>query len=76
MPNTIELTYSLYGDANPDGQVNSAALQALLFTLNTNLGNQATPMAIAATATVQPTGTTGPVVHHPHAGKVSARKRR
>jgi hypothetical protein len=76
--NTIELKYTLYGDANLDGQVNStdlqillfslnragawdqgdfnydaqvnsADLQALLFTLNTNLGSQATPMAIAAT---------------------------
>jgi hypothetical protein len=81
VPNTIELTYTLYGDANLDhqvnsadlqillaflnrpgawnqgdfnydGQVNSADLQALLFTLNTSLGSQATPMAIAATAAV------------------------
>jgi hypothetical protein len=127
MPNTIELTYTLYGDANLDhqvnsadlqvllaflnrtgawdqgdfnydGQVNSADLQNLLFTLNTSLGSQATPMAIAATATIttpsradssgssdpsphlvpaiHPTGTTGPVAHHPHAAKLTARKRR
>jgi hypothetical protein len=76
-PNTIELKYTLYGDANLDAQVNSADLQrllaffnngggwdqgdfnydgivnsadlqALLFTFNTQLGSQATPMAIAA----------------------------
>jgi hypothetical protein len=125
-PNTIELTYTLFGDANLDhqvnsadlqillavlnrpgswdqgdfnydSQVNSADLQALLFTLNTSLGSQTTPMAIAATPTtttttsgassssdpsprlvpaIQPTGTTGPMVHQPHAAKVSARKRR
>ncbi|HSZ56316.1 MAG TPA: fibronectin type III domain-containing protein [Tepidisphaeraceae bacterium] len=75
--NTIELRYTLYGDANLDGQVNSADLQILLaflnrtgawdqgdfnydgqvnsadlqnllFTLNTALGNQSTPLAIAA----------------------------
>jgi hypothetical protein len=40
------------GDFNYDGVVNSADLQALLFTLNTSLGTQATPMAIAATAAV------------------------
>ena len=34
MPNTIELTYTLYGDANLDHQVNSADLQILLFNLN------------------------------------------
>ena len=34
MPNTIELKYTLYGDANLDGQVNSADLQILLFGLN------------------------------------------
>jgi hypothetical protein len=34
VPNTIELKYTLYGDANLDGQVNSADLQALLFGLN------------------------------------------
>ncbi|HSZ59174.1 MAG TPA: FG-GAP-like repeat-containing protein [Tepidisphaeraceae bacterium] len=79
MPNTIELTYTLYGDANLDhqvnsadlqillaflnrpgawdqgdfnydAQVNSADLQALLFTLNTSLGSQATPLAVAAAA--------------------------
>jgi hypothetical protein len=79
--NSIELTYTLYGDANLDhqvnsadlqillanlnrpgswdqgdfnydGVVNSADLQALLFTLNTSLGNQTTPMAIAATPAV------------------------
>jgi hypothetical protein len=33
-PNTIELTYTLYGDANLDHQVNSADLQILLFSLN------------------------------------------
>ena len=33
-PNTIELTYTLYGDANLDHQVNSADLQILLFNLN------------------------------------------
>jgi hypothetical protein len=81
VPETVELKYTLYGDANLDGQVNSADLQillanlnrpgswdqgdfnydgqvnsadlqALLFTLNTSLGNQATPMAIAATPAV------------------------
>jgi hypothetical protein len=31
---TIELTYTLYGDANLDHQVNSADLQILLFSLN------------------------------------------
>ncbi|HSZ59450.1 MAG TPA: hypothetical protein VK797_27650 [Tepidisphaeraceae bacterium] len=40
------------GDFNYDGVANSADLQALLFTLNTSLGSQATPMAIAATAAV------------------------
>jgi hypothetical protein len=79
VPDTIELTYTLYGDANfdhqvnsadlqillfglnrpgawdqgdfnYDGQVNSADLQAILFTLNTSLGNQATPLAVAASA--------------------------
>jgi uncharacterized repeat protein (TIGR03803 family) len=126
-PNTIELTYTLFGDTNLDhqvnsadlqillfslnrpgawdqgdfnydGQVNSADLQNLLFTLNTSLGSQATPMAIDATAAVttppsagspgssdpsprlvpaiHPTGTTGPVVHPPHAAKLTARKRR
>ncbi|HSZ54874.1 MAG TPA: FG-GAP-like repeat-containing protein [Tepidisphaeraceae bacterium] len=34
MANTIELTYTLYGDANLDHQVNSADLQILLFNLN------------------------------------------
>ena len=34
MPNTIELTYTLYGDANLDHQVNSADLQILLFNFN------------------------------------------
>ena len=34
MPNTIELTYTVYGDANLDHQVNSADLQILLFNLN------------------------------------------
>ena len=34
MPNTIELTYTLYGDANLDHQVNSADLQILLAFLN------------------------------------------
>jgi len=34
MPNTIELKYTLYGDANLDGQVNSADLQILLAGLN------------------------------------------
>jgi uncharacterized repeat protein (TIGR03803 family) len=33
-PNTIELTYTLYGDANLDGQVNSADLQIMLLNLN------------------------------------------
>ncbi|HSZ56488.1 MAG TPA: dockerin type I repeat-containing protein [Tepidisphaeraceae bacterium] len=33
-PNTIELKYTLYGDANLDGQVNSADLQILLASLN------------------------------------------
>ena len=33
--NTIELSYTLYGDANLDHQVNSADLQILLFHLNT-----------------------------------------
>jgi parallel beta-helix repeat protein len=33
-PNTIELTYTLYGDANLDHQVNSADLQILLASLN------------------------------------------
>jgi hypothetical protein len=33
-PNTIELTYILYGDANLDGQVNGADLQILLANLN------------------------------------------
>jgi hypothetical protein len=114
-PNTIELKYTLYGDANLDAQVNSADLQhllasfntpgawdggdfnydgivnsadlqALLATFNTQLGSQATPMAIAATPAatttaktttssdpssqllpaIQPTGSTNPVVHHPH----------
>ncbi|HSZ55767.1 MAG TPA: hypothetical protein VK797_08910, partial [Tepidisphaeraceae bacterium] len=79
VPNTVELTCTLYGDANLDhqvnsadlqillfglnrpgawdqgdfnydGQVNSADLQAILFTLNTSLGNQATPLAVAASA--------------------------
>ena len=34
LTNTIELTYTLYGDANLDHQVNSADLQILLFNLN------------------------------------------
>jgi hypothetical protein len=34
MPNTIELKYTLVGDANLDGQVNSADLQILLAGLN------------------------------------------
>ncbi|HSZ58319.1 MAG TPA: dockerin type I repeat-containing protein, partial [Tepidisphaeraceae bacterium] len=34
VPNTIELKYTLTGDANLDGQVNSADLQILLFGLN------------------------------------------
>ena len=34
VPNTIELTYTLYGDANLDHQVNSADLQILLAFLN------------------------------------------
>jgi len=34
VPNTIELTYTLYGDANLDHQVNSADLQILLASLN------------------------------------------
>jgi hypothetical protein len=93
-PNTIELTYTLYGDANLDhqvnsadlqillaflnrtgawdqgdfnydGQVNSADLQALLFTLNTSLGSQATPMAVAAAPASTATGnsTTNPDSH-------------
>ena len=33
-PNSIELMYTLYGDANLDTQVNSADLQILLFNLN------------------------------------------
>jgi hypothetical protein len=33
-PNTIELKYTLYGDANLDAQVNSADLQILVFSLN------------------------------------------
>jgi hypothetical protein len=36
MPNTIELTYTLYGDANLDHQVNSADLQILLAAFNTS----------------------------------------
>jgi hypothetical protein len=85
MSNTIELTYTLYGDANLDHQVNSADLQrllaffntggawdqgdvnydgivnstdlqAILFTFNTMLGNQTTPLAIAAAATVPSAG--------------------
>jgi hypothetical protein len=35
-PNTIELKYTLYGDANLDGQVNSADLQRLLAFFNTS----------------------------------------
>ncbi|HSZ59474.1 MAG TPA: dockerin type I domain-containing protein, partial [Tepidisphaeraceae bacterium] len=35
-PNTIELKYTLSGDSNLDGQVNSADLQRLLFALNTS----------------------------------------
>jgi hypothetical protein len=35
-PNTIELTYSLYGDANLDHQVNSADLQRLLAFFNSS----------------------------------------
>jgi uncharacterized delta-60 repeat protein len=35
-PNTIELTYTLYGDANLDHQVNSADLQRLLAFFNTS----------------------------------------
>jgi streptogramin lyase len=35
MPNTIELKYTLTGDANLDGQVNSADLQRLLSFFNT-----------------------------------------
>ena len=51
-PNTIELTYTLYGDANLDGQVNSADLQRLLFNLNTSLGSQTAPaIATAGVAT-------------------------
>jgi hypothetical protein len=34
MPNTTELTYTLYGDTNLDHQVNSADLQILLANLN------------------------------------------
>jgi autotransporter-associated beta strand protein len=34
-PNTIELKYTLYGDANLDGTVNSLDLQRLLFAFNT-----------------------------------------
>ena len=34
VPNTIELKYTLYGDANLDGQVNSSDLQVLMFNLN------------------------------------------
>jgi hypothetical protein len=77
-PNTIELKYILYGDANLDGNVNTVDLQQLLFSFNTtgawdqgdfnydgvvntadlqpflfnfntSVGNQATPLAIAAT---------------------------
>jgi hypothetical protein len=88
MTNTIELTYTLYGDANLDhqvnsadlqillaflnrpgnwdqgdfnydAQVNSADLQALLFTLNTSLGSQATPLAVAA-APVGPAAASAP----------------
>jgi hypothetical protein len=84
-PNTIELKYTLLGDAsldgsvnsidlqrllfafntpgswdqgdfNYDGAVNAVDLQSLLFNFNTSLGNQATPMAIAATATLQRSG--------------------
>ncbi|HSZ57460.1 MAG TPA: autotransporter-associated beta strand repeat-containing protein, partial [Tepidisphaeraceae bacterium] len=33
-PNSVEIKYTLYGDANLDGQVNSADLQILLFGLN------------------------------------------
>ena len=33
-PNTVELKYTLYGDANLDGAVNSSDLQILLFSLN------------------------------------------
>jgi hypothetical protein len=84
------------GDFNYDGQVNSTDLQALLFNFNTSLGKQATPLAIAATPAatttpvtnrssepspqlvpaIQATGSTDPVVHHPHAAKVAAKKRR
>jgi hypothetical protein len=35
-PNTIELKYTLIGDANLDGQVNSTDLQILLTSLNTS----------------------------------------
>ena len=35
VPNTVELTYTLYGDANLDKQVNSADLQRLLAFFNT-----------------------------------------
>jgi hypothetical protein len=35
VPNTVELTYTLYADANLDHQVNSADLQALLASFNT-----------------------------------------
>jgi hypothetical protein len=77
-PNTIELKYTLVGDANLDGSVNTVDLQrllfafntpgawdqgdfnydgavntvdlqGLLFNFNTSVGNQATPLAIAAT---------------------------
>ena len=41
------------GDFNYDGQVNSADLQAVLFTLNTNLGSEATPLAVAASASAK-----------------------
>jgi hypothetical protein len=111
MPNTIQLKYTLTGDANLDGQVNSPDLQRLLFTFNTTgawdqgdfnydgivnsadlqpllfnfntmLGNQATPMAIAATPagtntsrdppqllpTIQAKGSTD-FVHHLHPAK-------
>jgi hypothetical protein len=37
-PNSIELTYTLYGDANLDHQVNSADLQILLAFLHRRLG--------------------------------------
>jgi len=115
MPNTIELKYTLYGDANLDGQVNSADLQillfglnrpgawdqgdfnydgqvnsadlqGLLFTLNTSLGNQATPVAVAAAsakndlspqvAPTPPVGSVSTVIHHPSWTKPSRGKRR